>query len=166
MDQGVNFAVGGGNPALQKRPLVIRLRRRHPFVQVEHLVNQCDHLVVAGFVFYFGEINQTEHALFHGKNAGIATWNYLSKTDADKRAVRNYLIAHHASDETPAICFLLTPLAHNGGAVLDNMTTTDERYFLNKSKRKNARAAPVMIPQIQFEIMASCSNFRTVAVMV
>lgn len=58
--------------------------------------------------------------LFYNGATGLrSTWNYLSQSDEDRKAFRDYVKLNAASGETPAICFLLTPF-DEGGAILSN----------------------------------------------
>lgn len=49
------------------------------------------------------------------------TWNYLSKSDPEKLHLRKHLMENAQPGETPAITFILTPQAENGGLVDDKM---------------------------------------------
>ncbi len=51
----------------------------------------------------------------------MMTWNYLAMNDGARKSVRDYIRAQALYNETPAICFLLTPDDCNGGLVGNKM---------------------------------------------
>ena len=65
------------------------------------------------------------------------TWNYMSKSDAEKQHLRNYIKANVKSGETKATCFCLTPQNINGGLIDDKtLTVTDGMLGYLESKCK------------------------------
>jgi len=51
-----------------------------------------------------------------------ATWDYMKKTEEERKFLRDYIKNRTLPDETPAITFILTPYEENGHTIPDDMS--------------------------------------------
>ena len=66
-----------------------------------------------------GPVKIEEHCymplFYRNLSGGIdSNWNYLAKSDAEKKHLRDFINSGTADGETPAICFCLTPAGVSG----------------------------------------------------